>query len=61
MVIASWGNKTFNLRANVLNGATPIELNQSFTVASGDLTLVSGTTYRYSGTKTFTQVITRLS
>lgn len=60
VVIASWGNKTFNLKANVLNGATPVELNQSFTIASGDLTLVSGTTYRYSGTKTFTQTITSL-
>lgn len=60
VVIASWGNKTFNLKVNVMNGATPVELNQSFTITSGDLTLVSGTTYRYSGTKTFTQAITSI-
>lgn len=58
--IANWGNKTFRLTANIMDSATPHALTQDFTIASGDLVLVSGTTYKYIGTKTWTQSMTTL-
>lgn len=59
--LSNWGNKTFRLTANILdNTSSPIALTQDYTIASGDLTLVSTRIYTYSGTKTWTQNITEL-
>lgn len=62
VVIGSWANKTFNILFDVLDDlSSPVELTQDFTITSGDLTLVSGDVYTYSGTHTFTQDITYLT
>lgn len=53
--ISNWGNKSFRLTVNSIDDLSfPIVNTKDFTITSGDLILVSGTTYSYSGTATFT-------
>lgn len=59
--ISNWGNKTFRLTANILDDtSSPVALTQDFTIAVGDIALIEGNTYSYTGSKTWTQNITEL-
>lgn len=51
--ISKFATKNFTLELNTIYNATPTKSTQTFTITSANLTLVSGKTYKYNGTKTF--------
>lgn len=57
--LSNWSSKNFTLEVVTLNGTTSTTSTKTFTIASSDLTLVSGTTYKYIGTTTFTITATK--
>lgn len=62
VVIGSWADKTFNIQLDVIDDLlAPQTLTHDFIIQVGDLTLVSGDTYTYNGTHTFTQDITEIT
>ena len=61
VVIGSWGDKTFNVKVNILDDtSTAVQLTHDFVVTSADLTLVSGDIYTYTGSHFFTQKTTKI-
>ena len=59
--ISNFATKTFTLKLYCLNGASPVTLTQNLTINSGDLTLVGGTTYRYTTSIHFVNTVTHLT
>lgn len=58
--LSNWATKNFTLNLVTSNGTTQTTSTATFTVASSNLTLVSGTTYKYVGSATFSVTATSI-